>query len=111
MSDVTPEFLAAVSEHTGVPVNFLTGDTTAAVWDSAQTAVDWKASTAPEPQRPPTAAVSVSSPPACVPTPQSLVAGSDDWLTAWRAGRLGPAGLPQPPPRRTGEAHRNAGPQ
>lgn len=36
MADVTPEFLAAVSEHTGVPVKFLTGDTTADVWDCAQ---------------------------------------------------------------------------
>jgi len=36
MGDVTPEFIAAVSQHTGVPRCLLTCDTTDAVWDRAQ---------------------------------------------------------------------------
>jgi hypothetical protein len=105
---VTPEFLAAVSAHTGVPEFMLSGDTIAAVWDSAQAAVDWKEATAPQP---PTAAVSASSPQARpIPMQQQLTTG-DDWLRAWRMGRLTAMGAPQPPPRRNGEPHRNAGPR
>jgi hypothetical protein len=103
---VTPEFLAAVSEHTGVPKQFLSGNTIPEVWASARQAVEWKEATAPPP---PTAAVSASSQPYRIPM-QSLVPGNDDWMTAWRAGRLTPMGVPQPPPRRNGEAHKNAGP-
>jgi D-aminopeptidase len=99
MSDVTPGLLAAVSAHTGVPVEFLSGDNIAAVWDSARSAIDWKTSTAPQaPPQPPTAAVSPSSQPYRIPM-QQLVPG-DDWTAAWRAGRLTPKGVPAPPPRR-----------
>jgi hypothetical protein len=80
-----------------VPAEFLTGDTAAEVWDSAQRLVDWKASTA-APQ-PPTAAVSPS-----LPYKPITVAGcvpDGDYLAAWRSGRLTPAGIPAPPPRQT----------
>jgi hypothetical protein len=107
MGDVTPEFIAAVSAHTGVPEWFLTGDTVDAVWDGAQRLVDWKASTA-APQ-PPTAAVPASSPPPTRITAQQLVRG-DDWMGAWRAGRLTPMGAPQPPPRRNNGHNRHNGP-
>jgi hypothetical protein len=106
---VTPEFVAAVSDWTGVPAPILSGDSAAAIWESAKLAEQWRSNSAPEPPRPPTAAVSPTSPPTRVPTPQSVVP-VDDWLSAWRSGRLGPAGIRQPPPRRTGEPHRNAGP-
>ena len=106
MGDVTPEFLAAVSEHTGVPEFMLSGDTIAAVWDSAQAAVDWKQATAP---RPPTAAVTATPPPAR-PIPRQQLVEGDVWLQAWRSGRLTRMGAPKPPPRRIGEPHRNAGP-
>jgi hypothetical protein len=49
--------------------------------------------------QPPTAAVPASSPPPMRITAQQLVEG-DDWLGAWRAGRLTLMGAPQPPPRR-----------
>jgi len=108
MSDVTPEFLAAVSDHTGVPVEFLTGDSIRAVWDSAQAAVDWKQATAP-PQPPPAASATVS-----VPTLNRTVhvhgEAPDDWMAAWRAGQLAGRGAPAPPPRRIGGLHRNAAP-
>jgi hypothetical protein len=94
---VTPEFIAAVSPHTGVPAEFLTGDTAAEVWDGAQRLVDWKASNA-VPQ-PPTAAVSAS-----LPYEPITVAGcvpDGDYLEAWRSGRLAPAGPPAPPPRQS----------
>ncbi len=97
MGTVTPEFVAAVSAHTGVPQMFLTGDTTAEVWDAAQRLADWKARTSPA--APPTAAVSASSPPPTRITAQQLVKG-DQWTAAWRAGRLTPLGAQQPPPRR-----------
>jgi hypothetical protein len=88
MSDaVTPEFLEAVSAYTDVPVEYLCGDAARAVWDSAQRAVDWKQAIVP---RPPTAAVSPTSRPTTVPV-QQLVPG-DDWMRAWRAGRLGTIG-------------------
>lgn len=55
MGEVTPQFLAAVSEHTGVPASLLSGDTPAAVWDSARAgaAVDWKTAAPPTPPQPP----------------------------------------------------------
>ena len=93
---VTDDFRNAVSQFTDVPVEFLKGDTAAAVWDSAQAAIDWK-DAAPPPQ-PATAAVNPSMPSQPIPM-QQLVPG-DDWLSAWRAGRLTPMGAPQPPPRR-----------
>ena len=46
MSDITSDFLAGVSEWTGVPVNMLSGDTIDAVWDSARRAVEWMHATA-----------------------------------------------------------------
>jgi hypothetical protein len=96
MSDVTSEFLAAVSVHTGVPMEFLRGDTIPAVWDSAQAAIDWKTSTAPAAPPPPTAAVSPSVPHGPIPMRQ-LVPG-DDWTGAWRQGRFTPPEQrPQPP--------------
>jgi len=98
MSDITPEFVRAVSEETGVPEWLLTQggvDTTEGIWARARQAVDWKASTAPPP---PTAAVSASLPPATRVTPQQLVEG-DDWLRAWRTGKLAPVGIPAPPQR------------
>ena len=48
---VTPEFLAAVSEHTGVPAQFLAGDTAADVWASARTATEWRHAPAVAPVR------------------------------------------------------------
>jgi hypothetical protein len=93
---VTPEFLAAVSAETGVPAGMLSGETAAEVWASAAAATRWKASTAPA--APVTAAVSPTTPLAPPPTPQQL-AEADDWLDAWRAGRLTPAGVPCPPER------------
>jgi hypothetical protein len=106
MSDVIPEFLAAVSAYTDVPAEFLCGSTASEVWDSAQRAVDWKQATAP---RPPTAAVSATPEPAR-PIPRQQLVEGDDWLQAWRSGRLTQMGAPKPPPRHIGEPHRNAGP-
>jgi hypothetical protein len=94
---VTPEFIAAVSAHTGVPAEFLAGGTAAEVWDAAQRLVDWKVSTA-APQ-PPTAAVAASLPDKPI-TPQGCVPDGD-YLAAWRSGRLAPAGIPAPPPRQS----------
>jgi hypothetical protein len=91
----TDEFRRAVSHETGVPVEFLRGDTSGEVWDAAERLARWKADTA----APPTAAVPAATPPPRIPTPQSLVAGNDDWLGAWRANHLSPAGVPAPPPR------------
>lgn len=106
MSDLPAEFVRAVSEQTGVPAEFLTGDTAEHVWDSAERIARWKAETAPPPQ---TSAVVASSPPPTRITAQQMTEGND-WLTAWRTGRLAGAGAPAPPPRRTGERHRNAAP-
>ena len=105
---MTPEFLAAVSAHTGVPAEFLRGDTIPAVWDSAQAAIDWKTSTTTPAAPPPTAAVSPSVPYSPIPM-QQLVPG-DDWTGAWRQGRLTPLGVPQPPPRRNNGHNRHNGP-
>jgi hypothetical protein len=107
-SDVTPEFLAAVSKFTDVPEFLLSGDSIAAVWDSAQRAVDWRTSTAPSAPHPPaTAAVEV-------PRDDRIVTmygePPADWLAAWRSGQLAGRGAPAPPPRRNGERHRNAAP-
>jgi hypothetical protein len=107
MSDgVSPEFIQAVAETTGVPASLLSGSTIREVWDSAQAAVDWKQATAPT--QPPTAAVSPSSQPYRIPM-QQLVPG-DDWTGAWRQGRLTPLGVPQPPPRRNNGHNRHNGP-
>ncbi|MGV0081730.1 hypothetical protein ACRUZW_26000 [Mycobacterium colombiense] len=89
----TDEFRQAVSRETKVPLEFLCGETAAEVWDAAQRLADWKASTAAPPQ---TAAVSASTPPTPI-TLGDLV--GDDVLTAWRNGKLAPAGIPAPPPR------------
>jgi hypothetical protein len=101
-SGVTPEFIRAVSEETGVPEWLLTAggnNTMEGVWSRASDAVEWKYATAPAEPRPPTAAVSASSPPPTrIPLQQSVP--GDDWLGAWRAGRLTPMGAPAPPPRR-----------
>jgi hypothetical protein len=106
--DITPEFIDAVSAFTDVPAEFLTGDTAAAVWASAQAAIDWKYAAAPQvPPRPATAAVSVPSANRIV---QMRGDTPEDWMAAWRAGQLGGRGAPAPPPRRTGEAHRNVRP-
>src|SRR5271169_5627859 len=109
MSDggVTPEFMAAVSEHTRVPVQFLSGNTIPEVWQSARNAVEWKEASAAPPQ-PTTAAVSPSSRPYRIPI-QQLVPG-DDWTGAWRQGRLTPLGVPQPPPRRNNGTTATNGP-
>jgi hypothetical protein len=96
----------AVSRHTGVPVNMLSGDTIDAVWDSARAAVEWKQATAPPPP-PPTAVVPV---PMLDRTVQMRGEAPDDWMAAWRAGQLAGRGAPAPPPRRTGEQYRNAAP-
>lgn len=40
----TGEFREAVSRETGVPSEFLTGDTAGEVWDAATWLVEWKAS-------------------------------------------------------------------
>lgn len=106
MSEITHELLQAVSEKTGVPVQFLRGSTIPEVWESAQRAVDWKYATAPQ------SAMSAVSPLMSSEriTSQQIVNGSGDYLGAWRSGRLAPAGIPQPPPRRTGEHGRNARP-
>lgn len=97
MGEATPEFVRAVSDETGVPAWVLTQggvDTTEAVWDRARAAVDWATRTAP---RPPTAAVEASSPPTRI-TAQEATEG-DDWLSAWRSGRLTAFGMPAPPDR------------
>jgi hypothetical protein len=109
MSEVSAEFLNAVSRHTGAPVNMLSGDTIPAVWDSAQRAVDWRQATAAPapPLQPATAAVSVPSADRIV---QMRGEPPGDWMAAWRAGQLAGRGAPAPPPRRTGEQHRNAAP-
>ena len=96
---VTPEFLAAVSAHTGVPVQFLSGSTIDAVWESAKRAVEWKEATAPAVPPPLTSAVS----PSYGPVPMRPV--PDDVLRAWREGQLAERGAPAPPPRRNGERH------
>lgn len=95
MSDLPAEIVRAISEQTGVPAEFLTGDTAEDVWDSAQRIAQWKAETAPPP---PTAAVVASSPPPTRITAQKMIEGHD-WLTAWRTGRLAGAGAPTPPQR------------
>jgi hypothetical protein len=102
MDDVTPEFVRAVSEETGVPGWLLTqggNNTMEGIWSRASDAVEWKTKTAPAAPQPPTAAVPATTPPPTRITSQQLVEG-DDWLGAWRAGRLTPMGAPQPPPRR-----------
>lgn len=106
MSDVTSDFLAAVSQHTSVPVGMLSGDTIDAVWDSARAAVEWKQATAPL-APPATAAVPVPTPDRTV---QMRGEAPDDWMAAWRAGQLAGRGAPAPPPRRNGERHRNVAP-
>lgn len=108
MSDIPAEFISAVCAHTGVPAEFLTGDTAAALWDSAQRAWDWRTATA-APAAPPTSAVSAATPPPTQIPTQQLVPG-EDWLAAWRAGRLTLAGAPQPPPRRNNGHNRRNGP-
>jgi hypothetical protein len=111
VSDITPEFLAGVFEWTGVPVNMLSGDTIPAVWDSAQRVVDWKQATT-QPSAPSAATSAVPVPQVEQVSRQVMYPHqtADDWLTAWRSGRLGRLGAPAPPPRRNGEAHRNAAP-
>lgn len=97
--DIGPEFIQAVSEFTGVPAEFLQGDSIRAVWDSAQRAVDWKQQgIAPSPPRP-TAAVSMPSDDRIV---QMFGEPPADWMVAWRSGQLAGRGAPAPPPRRTG---------
>lgn len=107
MSGVTPEFIQAVSRHTGVPLEFLFGETIPEVWESARAAVDWKVQTTAPPAQPATSAVSVPSADRIV---QMRRDAPDDWMAAWRAGQLAGRGAPAPPPRRTGERHRNAAP-
>jgi hypothetical protein len=107
MSDITPEFIEAVSNFTDVPAFMLSGDTPADVWDSAQRAVDWKQAQPPAPPQPATAAVPVPSANRIV---QMRGEAPDDWMAAWRSGQLAGRGAPAPPPRRTGEQHRNAAP-
>jgi hypothetical protein len=105
MGDITPEFIAAVSQHTGVPAEFLNGSTAAEVWNAAERLTRWKAGSAAPP---PTAAV-----PASIPNEPITVAGcvpDGNYLAAWRSGTLAPSAIPAPPPRRTGERHRNAAP-
>jgi hypothetical protein len=104
----TPELLAAVSAETGVPAQFLTGDTAADVGANARTATEWKHAPAVAPVRQ-TAAVSPTVQPTPLPTPQQL-AEANDWLDAWREGRLSPAGVPQPPLRRNTGHNRYNGP-
>jgi hypothetical protein len=104
---VSDEFLNAVSQHTGVPTEMLSGDTINAVWDSARTAVEWKQAAAPPAPSPATAAVPV---PPLDRSVQMQGKAPDDWMAAWRAGGLAGLGVPAPPPRRTGERHRNAAP-
>lgn len=99
MSHVTPEFIEAVGRETGVPVEFLTGDTTDDIWDAAERLARWKAGTAPAASKPPTAAVSASLPDRPI-TAQGCVPDGD-YLAAWRSGRLAPAGMPAPPPRQS----------
>jgi hypothetical protein len=103
MGDVTPEFLAAVSAHTGVPEWLLTAggvNTTEGIWSRASDAVEWAARTAPPAApKPPTAAVSASIPGKPI-TPQGC-APDGDYLAAWRSGKLSPAGIPAPPPRQS----------
>lgn len=100
MGDITAEFVAALSAETGVPVEFLCGETTLDMWESAQRLVDWKAkTTAPQPTpNLPTSAVSASSVPYEPITAQGC-APDGDYLAAWRAGKLAPAGVPAPPQR------------
>jgi hypothetical protein len=60
MSDeVSDEFRQAVAEMTGVPVQMCLGETPHEVWQSAQTATEWKQ--AGQPSLPPIAAVSAST--------------------------------------------------
>ncbi|WP_156771964.1 hypothetical protein [Mycobacterium sp. 1245805.9] len=110
MGEATVEFIAAVARETGVPEWLLTqggNNTTEGIWERARQAVDWKYATAPQTPLP-TAAVSVSLPYEPI-TPQRCVPDGD-YLAAWRSGRLAPVGIPAPPPRCTGEGHRDAGP-
>lgn len=81
--DLTPEFFAGVSKHTGVPIEFLSALTIDAVWECAKRAVEWQQA-APAPP-PPTAAVAPSMQSRPIPM-QQLVPG-DDWTGAWRQGR------------------------
>jgi hypothetical protein len=108
MSDVTPEFLNAVSDKTGVPVWMLNGETIPEVWDSARTAVEWKQASAPPP--PPSATAAVPEPSANRIV-QMRGEAPDDWMAAWRSGLLAGRGAPAPPPRRNGESHRRAAPR
>jgi hypothetical protein len=93
MSDIE-EFAAAVSKETGVPEEFLSGDSPHAIWDGAERLTRWKASAGVPP--PTTAAVPACSPPPTRITPQPL---DGDYLAAWRGGRWSPLGIPAPPPR------------
>jgi hypothetical protein len=99
MNDQVPdEFRTAVSGLTGVPVWMLRGETPQQAWQSA-------------PPPPP--------PPPPLPTTYGVGQISQETtgylnpaaqLEAWRQGRLERMGAPAPPPRRTGEQHRNAPP-
>jgi hypothetical protein len=97
LSDITPEFVRAVSDETGVPEWLLTQggiNTTEGIWSRARDAVNWKTGTAPP--RPQTAAVSASVPYKPM-TPQPL--GEVSVMDAYRQGRLADRGAPAPPPR------------
>jgi hypothetical protein len=107
--DITDEFLNLVSKFSEVPVEYLRGDTAQAVWDSAQAAIDWKNAAQATGANAPVTSSAVNPNTHTPIRSQQLVPG-DDWMAAWRAGRLTPLGAPAPPPRRNGSGHRDAGP-
>ncbi|OBJ81987.1 hypothetical protein [Mycobacterium asiaticum] len=94
MGDVTDEFVAAVSRETGIPAEFLSGESTSAVWDTVHRLVEWKRATAPQPT---TAAVSATPPPPRPITP--LPPDGVSVMDAYRQNRLADRGAPAPPPR------------
>jgi hypothetical protein len=111
MNDQVPdEFRTAVSGLTGVQVWMLRGETPQQAWQSARTAVEWKQATAPPVPPPATAAVPTTYGVGQISQETTGYLNPAAQLEAWRQGRLERMGAPAPPPRRTGEQHRNAPP-
>ena len=118
MSDeVSDEFRQAVAEMTGVPVQMCLGETPHEVWQSAQTATEWKQAGQPTP--PATAAVSASivsygssgspldgrivGPPQVLTRSELAAMTPADRMAAWKSGQLESLGVgPYRPVKRTG---------
>jgi hypothetical protein len=106
-----------IARETGTIPSMLAGADEAAMRQSAQDALAWRST--PAPQQTNTGAVSYNSAPATSGSVKGVNQFSRETLAAlppetvtaaWTAGRLAGLGAPAPQPRRNGEAHRNAAP-